>query len=162
MHRNLLIAGLGTLVIAGIGIAAASASSGRAAARQQAAGQRFVMQAAADLPSGPVGLKDVKLLNAVTGAGKLSGRVAISSITLAQADGSQAIEVALRAATCDDANGFGAVEDVIVPPNQTVHLTYPAALHLPFVASAPTSWCLYAETVRDDGRLMVSVAGTQL
>jgi hypothetical protein len=32
---------------------------------------------------------------------------------------------------------------------------------LPFVQSAPDSWCLFAQTVQDNGTLHVSVVGSQ-
>jgi|1186.fasta_scaffold232779_1 hypothetical protein len=123
-------------------------------------GQQVVLQASQDLTS--QGLIDVKLLSAVSGKGGLSGRVAISSVTIAQFGGSQAIGVSLRAATCDNANGFGSTEEVVVPQDQTVHLDYPSAMQMPFVATAPTSWCLFAETLPDNGTLTVTVVATKV
>jgi hypothetical protein len=122
---------------------------------------QVLMQASADLTdNGQPGLADVKLLNATTAAAPLSGRFALSSMTISQLGGSQAIEVALQAASCDDANGLGAIQDVVVAPDQTVQLPYPTPVLMPFVPSVPASWCLFAQTVRDGGRLDISVVGT--
>ncbi|MDT4915770.1 MAG: hypothetical protein QOI15_211 [Pseudonocardiales bacterium] len=162
----------GTAVIAAL-LAAAAVGLGSLIMMQNVAGatsatsavttasRHVVMQASAELTSG-VGLKDVKLFDATTNSGKLSGRFAVSSVTVAQAGGSQAIEVSLRAATCDNSNAFGAVEYIVVPQDETVHISYPSAVRMPFTASAPTSWCLYAETVRDNGTLHVSVVATSV
>lgn len=149
------------VVLAGVvGIGSLIASSGAQAA--VSTGQQVVLQASKDLTTGQRGLADVKLLSAVTGTGALSGRFAISSVTIAQFDGSQAIQVSLRAASCNDANGYGATESVVVPKNETVHLDYPKAMQMPFVATVPESWCLYAQTVRDNGTLTVSVVATRV
>jgi hypothetical protein len=144
----------------GGGIVVAMPSAGADATLSS--GDQVVLQASKDLPISQQGLVYVKLVSAVTGRGALSGRFAVSSVTFAQFGGSQAIQVGLRAASCDNANGFGAVEDVVVPQNQTVHLDYPRAVQMPFVASAPTSWCLYASTVADGGTLEASVVATKV
>jgi hypothetical protein len=31
---------------------------------------------------------------------------------------------------------------------------------MPFVPSVPSNWCLFAQTVADNGRLSISVVGT--
>jgi hypothetical protein len=123
---------------------------------------QVVLQATADLTETnppPVGLTYVKVLRADTGTGQLSGRYGVTSITLGQFGGSQELPVILRAASCDNQNGYGELEDVIVPQGQTVQLTYPSPMQLPFVQSAPAAWCLFAATVQDDGQLHVSVVG---
>jgi hypothetical protein len=161
MKRKLVQSVVAVVVVAGaVGVGSLIATPGAQAALST--GQQVVLQASKDLTVNGQGLVGVKLLSAVTGRGALSGRFAISSVTIAQFAGSQAIQVSLRAATCDNANGFGATEDVVVPQNETVHLDYPKAVLMPFVATAPTSWCLYAETVRDNGTLMVSVVATKV
>ena len=50
----------------------------------------------------------------------------------------------------------------VVPQDDTVHLSYPSAIRMPLVASPPASYCLYAETVRDNGRLDVTVVATTI
>lgn len=161
MKRKLVQSVVAAAVLAGaVGVGSLVATAGAQAALST--GQQVVLQASKQLPASSPGLVYVKLLSAVTGRGPLSGRFAISSVTIAQFGGSQALEVSLRAATCDNANGFGALENVVVPQYQTVHLDYPKAVQMPFVATAPTSWCLYAETIADGGSLKVSVVATKL
>jgi hypothetical protein len=126
--------------------------------------QQVVLQASADLSETnppPVGLTYVKLLRADTGTGALSGRYAISSVTIGQFGGDQELPVILRAASCDNSNGYGELEDIVVPKGQTVQLNYPSPLQFPLVQSAPAAWCLYAATVQDNGQLHVTVVGTQ-
>jgi len=159
--QRTLVKVAGVLAAAALGVAAGSAIP-QAGAAQRAGGQRLVMQTSFDVPVGGSGLVYAKLHNATTGGSKLTSRLSISSLTIAQEGGSQPLEVILRAATCDNANGFGALEAVVVPQDQTVHLDYPAAFRMPFVATLPASWCLYAATVPAGGRLLVSLVGTTL
>jgi hypothetical protein len=122
---------------------------------------QVLMQASAELTdNGQPGLTYVKLLNELTGAPSLSGHLAVSSVTISQFGGSQPIQVSLRAASCDNSNGLGAIGDVVVPQNQTVQLPYPTPVLMPFVPSVPASWCLFAQTVADNGSLSISVVGT--
>lgn len=162
MKRKIGTALIGTAALAlGGGVGSVLVTQSAAGAARTTTTQHLVMQAFAQLNSS-LSSKDVKLFEATRGTGKLSGRIAVWSITIAQMGGSQPLEVALRAATCDDTNGFGAIEDVVVPQNQTVHVSYPSAARMPFVATAPTSWCLYASTVQDGSNLHVSVVATTL
>jgi hypothetical protein len=162
MKRKFVQSIVAAAVVAGaVGVGSLIATPGAQASL--ATGQQVVMQASKELTlNGQPGLTYVKLRSALTGRSGLSGRFAVSSVTIAQFGGSQALEVSLRAATCDNSNGFGAIEDVVVPQDQTVHLDYPKAVQMPFVATAPTSWCLYAVTVRDSGTLKVSVVATKV
>jgi hypothetical protein len=162
MQRKLGITAVGAAVVA------AAVAAGTLVTTQNAAGvartttgQHIVMQASGDLVVGS-GLFYLRLHDATRGTAKLTNRIAVSSITLAQLGGSQPIQVSIRAATCDNANGFGALEEVVVPQDQTVHLNYPSAVRMPFVSSTPSSYCLYAETVRDNGTLDVTVVGTTI
>jgi hypothetical protein len=120
------------------------------------------MQAKGQLSTVGKGLFDLKLRNAINGTGRIGARIAISSITIGQFGGSQAIEVSILAKSCDNANGFGGLEDVVVPQDDTVHLSYPSPIRMPLVANPPASYCLYAETVRDNGTLDVTVVATTL
>jgi hypothetical protein len=123
--------------------------------------QQVVLQGSADLSIPQSGLTYVKLERALGSNTPLSGQLAVSSITISQEGGNQDIEVGIRAASCDNSNGLGELEQVVVPIGQTVQLTYPSPVVLPFVPSAPQSWCLFAATVQDNGTLHVSVVGTQ-
>jgi hypothetical protein len=143
---------------AGVTIATQSA----AGAARTTAGQHIVMQATGQLSTVGKGLFDLKLRSAVSGGGQIGARIAVSSITISQFGGSQAIEVAILAKSCDGANGLGGLEDVVVPQDDTVHLSYPSAVRMPMVANPPASYCLYAETVRDNGRLDVTVVATTI
>jgi hypothetical protein len=122
---------------------------------------QVLMQAEADLTdNGQPGLTYVKLLNETNGSPTLSGRFAVSSVTVSQFGGDQPIQVSLRAASCDNSNGLGAIGDVVVPQDQTVQLPYPTPVLMPFVPSVPAAWCLFAQTVADNGRLSISVVGS--
>jgi hypothetical protein len=160
MNRRIASALIGTAVVAlGAGAGALVVTQDAAGAARTTAGQHLVMQASGDLVAGS-GLFYLKLMNATSGFAKVTNRIAVSSITFAQLGGSQPVEVSIRAATCDNSNGFGALEYVVVPQNQTVHLSYPSAVRMPFVSNTPSSYCLYAETVRDGGTLDVTVVAT--
>jgi hypothetical protein len=161
MNRKLGSVLIGAAIITG-GVTTLVATQNAAGAARTTAGQHIVMDGHATLTAAGKGLFYLKLHSAIDGTGKLTSRIAVSSITLSQFGGSQAITVAIRAATCDNANGFGALEQVVVPQDETVHLTYPSAVRMPLVANTPSSYCLYAETLRDNGRLDVSVVATTL
>src|SRR4051812_27685291 len=113
-----------------VGVGSLIATPGAQAALSN--GQQVVLQAEKNLGHNTgAGLIDVKLLSATTSKGALSGRFAISSVTLSQFDGSQAIQVSLVAASCDNTNRHGATTGVVVPQNATVHLGYPKAVQMP-------------------------------
>jgi hypothetical protein len=103
-----------------------------------------------------------KLLNETTRLGGLSGTYAVSSATFSDIGSSGPLEVALLAATCTDSNGYGGVDDIVVPPNQTVHIDYPQALRMPFVSHTPGTWCLFAEVPQTDGIVTVSVVAAKV
>ena len=161
MNRKLSTGLIGVVgVAAAVGAATLVATQNASGAARTTAGQHIVMQRQAQLSTVGKGLFVAKLFNATSGVGKLTGRIAVSSITLSQFGGSQAIEVAILARSCDNANGFGGLEDVVVPQDDTVHLDYPSAVRMPLNPVVPASYCLYAETVRDNGRLDVTVVAT--
>lgn len=160
MKRKLVLAAMAAGLVIGASLIGTE-FAGASAQSTATTAQPVLMKGSQDLTGG-AGLVYVKLRNARTGKAALSGRYAVSSATFAQFGGSQALPVALRMATCDNANGFGAFEDVAVPQNQTVHLDFPKAVPVPFVATAPTSWCLYAATVPDNGQLSVNVVATKV
>ena len=155
---SMLIGAVAVAAVVGVGTLVATQDA--AGAARATAGQHIVMQRQAQLTTSGKGLVEAKLFSAVNGGAKLGSRIAVSSITLSQFGGSQAIEVSIRAASCDSTNGFGALESVVVPQDDTVHLDYPSAVRMPLVANLPASYCLYAETVRDNGRLDVTLVAT--
>jgi hypothetical protein len=163
MPKNLVTVLVGAAVLAGVGVAAASIGT-QASAQQRrttTTSSQRVWQAFAQLSQGP-GTRYVHLLEATSRAGKLSARLAVSSITIAQMGGSQPLEVAILAASCDHSNAYGQIEDVVVAQNATVHLTYPNAIRLPFVTELPATWCLFATTAQDGANLHVSLVGNRL
>ena len=149
-------------VVVGTTAGVVIATQGAAGAARTTAGQHIVMQAKGQLSTVGKGLFDLKLRNAVNAGARISARIAVSSITISQFGGNQAIEVAILARSCDGANGFGGLEDVVVPQDETVHLSYLSAVRMPFTSGLPSSYCLYAETVRDNGRLEVAVVATTI
>jgi hypothetical protein len=163
MPKNLVTVLVGAAVLAGVGVAAASVAT-QASAQQRrttTTSSQRVWQAFAQLSEGP-GTRYVHLLEATSHAGKLSARLAVSSITIAQMGGTQPLEVGILAANCDHSNAYGQIEDVVVAQNATVHLTYPNAIRLPFVAELPATWCLFATTAQDGANLHVSLVGNRL
>ena len=163
MPKNVVAVLVGAAVLAGVGVTAASIGTPAGAQQRRTAttSSQRVWQGFAQLSESP-GTRYVHLLEATSRAGKLSARLAVSSITIAQMGGTQPLEVGILAANCDHSNRYGAIEDVVVPQNATVHLTYPNAVRLPFVADLPTTWCLFATTAQDGGNLHVSLVGNRL
>lgn len=161
MNRRIASGVIGAAVVAlGTGAGALIATQDAAGAARTTSGMHLVLQGHATLSTVGKGLFNLKLHSAVSGNAKLTNRFAITSITLSQFGGSQAIQVSIHASTCDNTNGYGGLEGVVVPQDETVHLAFPGAVRAPWVAATPASYCLYAESVRDNGVLQVIVVGT--
>ena len=161
MKRKIGTALIGTVVLAlGAGVGSVIVTQSAAGAARTTTGMHLVLQGHATLSTVGKGLFDLKLRSAVSGNAKLTNRFAITSITISQVSGSQAIQVSIYASNCDNTNGYGGLEDVVVPQDDTVHLAFPGAVRAPWVAATPASYCLYAQSVRDNGVLQVMVVGT--